>query len=276
LEYLLVVSDMDGTLLRDDKTISKRTIEAIRRYEAAGGRFTVATGRNVEAAGQHVRPLGQRTPWVLLNGCLGYDAITDSDLFCRPLSPSLVEAVWPSMIRHGVDFVVHGPRRGIAREINAVVAEHLGHDGITVDIRPDLSPANVGSVVKILTIGEPPVLDALEADLTAAGIPVMLVRSHPRYLEVLPAEGGKGQALVALADLLGIPRAKTLAVGDYLNDLDMLAAAGLSVAVANAHPELKRVADRWTASNMEDGVAMLLEALVEGRPVGIVPAAEAR
>lgn len=275
MEYLLVVSDMDGTLLRDDKSISPRTIEAIRRYEAAGGRFTVATGRNVEAAGQHVRQLGQRTPWLLLNGCLGYDAVTDTDLFTRGLSTPLVEAVWPHLVKHGLNIIVHGPRRGITREINETVAEHLRHDGITLDVRPDLSPANAGTVVKILTIADPAALDAAEADIKGAAVPVQLVRSHPIYMEVLAPEGGKGTALTTLAEHLGIPQARTLALGDFLNDLDMLAAAGLSVAMANAHPVVKQVAARCTASNEEDGVALVLEALVDGRPVGHEPMTEA-
>lgn len=266
-----MVSDMDGTLLRDDKTISERSRIAIQRFEAAGGRFTVATGRNVDAAGNHIRSLNLRTPWLLLNGCLGYEATTDTDLFCRGLSRPLVEAVWPILMEHGLDVVVHGPRRGITREINATVAEHLGHDGISVDVNPDICPANAGEVVKILTIGEPGALDDTERAVARAGIQVQLVRSHPRYLEVLPVEGGKGTGLISLAEHLGIPREQTIAIGDYLNDLEMVQAAGLGVAMANSHPGLIQVADRLTASNQEDGVALVLEALLEGRPVGVLP-----
>jgi Cof subfamily protein (haloacid dehalogenase superfamily) len=276
VEYLLVVSDMDGTLLRDDKSISPRTTLAIERYEAAGGRFTVATGRNVEAAGQHVRKLGLRTPMLLLNGCLGYDAATDSDLFCRGLSRPLVEAVWPALVQHPVEVVVHGPRRAMTREINDRVAEHLRLDGITADVRPDLAPVHTGEVVKILTIGDADVLDSLEATILGAGLPVQTVRSHPEYLELLAAEGGKANALITLAGHLQIPIERTLAVGDYLNDLEMLQAAGLSVAMGNAHPAIKQMAHRWTATNEEDGVALLLEALVAGRPVGNVPEARVK
>lgn len=271
-----MVSDMDGTLLRDDKSISPHTMAAIRRYEAAGGRFTVATGRNVEAAGQHTGKLGLRTPLLLLNGCLGYDAATNQDLFCRGLSRPLVEAVWPALVQHPVEVLVHGTRRAMTREVNDRVAEHLRLDGITVDVRPDLAPAHTGDVVKILTIGEADVLNSLEATILGAGLPIQLVRSHPQYLELLPPEGGKGTALVSLAEHLGIPRERTLAVGDYLNDLEMLRAAGLSVAMGNAHPTVKQMADRWTATNEEDGVALLLEALVDGRPVGTAPEASVR
>ncbi|HLN64915.1 MAG TPA: HAD hydrolase family protein, partial [Symbiobacteriaceae bacterium] len=98
--------------------------------------------------------------------------------------------------------------------------------------------------------------------------PVKLVRSHTSYLEVLPPAGGKEEALKALLRHLQVPVEQSLAVGDFLNDVAMLQTAGLGVAMANAHPGLKAVARAETLSNMEDGVAALLEALVEGRPVG--------
>lgn len=268
MQYTLVVSDMDGTLLRDDKSISARTVRAVQRFEAAGGRFTIATGRGVAAMARYIEQLQTRTPLLLLNGCLGYDPVTGEDIFRHELPRPAIEAVWPILLEHGLDIVVHGPRRGFIRGMNEIIAEHLMLDGITVDEVPAMSPANLSSVVKILTMGEPPVLDQAEAAIVAAGLPVQLVRSHTTYLEVLPPEGGKGRALTALLEHLDIPVAQSLAVGDFLNDLELVQTAGLGVAMANAHPGLKAVAGWETPSNMEDGVAAMLEALVEGRPVG--------
>jgi len=271
LQYTLVVSDMDGTLLRDDKTVSERTLRAIRRFEAAGGRFTVATGRGVQSATQHIRRLELTTPLLLLNGCLVYDPVTGEDILCRRLSPEALEAVWPVLLENRLEMVVHGPREAAVLRMNAVIEEHLRLDGIEVAVRPDLTPVNAGGVVKILTIGDPADLDRAEQAIQKASIPVQLVRSYPTYMEVLPPEGGKGSALTALLAHLKLPRSQCIAVGDYLNDLDLLEAAGLGVAMENAHPELKRAAARWTASNEEDGVAQLLEDLVAGRPVGMAP-----
>lgn len=268
MQYDLVISDMDGTLLRDDKTISRRNKEAIRRFEAAGGRFSFATGRGVEASQRYFRELELKTPLVLLNGSLLYDPVTDRDLVVRSLPPAVVSAVWPLLTEAGLHIIVHGTRRGVVREITPTIAEHLELDGITVDVCPDLAPDTAGTVMKILTIGAPEQLDRAEASIVAAGLPVKLVRSYQTYLEVLPPEGGKGTGVRALLDYLGIPRERSLAMGDFLNDLDLLAAAGLGVAMANAHPGLKAVAQRETVSNMEDGVAEVLDALVEGRPVG--------
>lgn len=259
---------MDGTLLRDDKSISDRTARAVQRFEQAGGRFTIATGRGVAAMERFMQHLKSRTPLLLLNGCIGYDPVTGDDIFRHELPRPVLEQIWPILVEHGLDIVVHGPRRGFIRGMNDVIAEHLMLDGITVDEVPAMSPATLTSVVKILTMGAEPVLDRAEAAIVAVGVPVKLVRSHTSYLEVLPLSGGKEEALKALLRHLQVPVEQSLAVGDYLNDVEMLQTAGLGVAMANAHPDLKAVARAQTLSNMDDGVAVLLEALVEGRPVG--------
>jgi len=259
---------MDGTLLRDDKTISPRTKAAIRRFEAAGGHFSFATGRGVEAAERFFRELELQTPLVLLNGSLLYDPVHDRDLMRHPLDPQAVAAVWPILEEGGLDIVVHTNRRGAVRTMTDRIAEHLVLDGITVDVRPDLGPHNAGTMMKILTIGDESQLDRAEAAIVDADLPVKLVRSHETYLEVLPPVGGKGAGVRALLEHLGIPRERAVAVGDFLNDLDLLAEAGLGVAMANAHPGLRAVAQRETLSNMEDGVAEVLDALLAGREVG--------
>lgn len=259
---------MDGTLLRDDKTISPRTVRAVQRFEEAGGRFTIATGRGVQAMARYNAQLQTRTPQLLLNGCLGFDPVTGADLFRHDLTREALEAVWPILSAHSLDLVVHEPRRCLIFGMNDIIAEHLRVDGITADLMPEMSPANLDTIVKILTIGEPTVLDRAEAAIREAGLPVQVVRSHTTYLEVLPPAGGKGRALTTLLAHLEIPVAESLAVGDFLNDLELVRTAGLGVAMANAHPGLKAVVGWETLSNMADGVAALLEALVEGRPVG--------
>ncbi len=256
---------MDGTLLRDDKTISERTVRAVQRFEAAGGRFTIATGRGVAAMQRYISQLQTRTPLILLNGCLGYDPVTGEDIFRHELPRPVLEAVWPILLEHKLDMVVHGSRRGLIFGMNDTIAEHLRLDGITAEEVPAMSPASLSGVVKVLTIAEQPVLDQAEAALVASGAPVQVVRSHTTYMEILPPEGGKGRGLTTLLEHLGIPVEQSLAVGDYLNDLEILQTAGLGVAMANAHPGVKAIAGWETLSNMEDGVAVLLESLVEGR-----------
>ena len=263
MQYDLVVADMDGTLLRDDKTLSERTLRAIRRYQDAGGHFTIATGRCYEGTGRYMKDLDLRSPYVLLNGCLVHDPTTGADILCRRLPVPVLEQIWPVLEEHGLNVVVYDPRKATTRAMNEMVAEHQRHDGIGLVVAPDLGPTTLGDMVKVLTIAAPSILDRVEAIVTSTKAQVRMVRSYPHYLEFLPESGGKGAALEALRVHLGIPRERTMAIGDGLNDLDLLQAAGCSVAMANAHPAVKAVADRLTTSNMEDGVAHVLEGLVE-------------
>lgn len=270
LQYRLVVSDMDGTLLRRDKTLSDRTIRAVQRFQAAGGHFTLATGRAPEAIERYIEALQLRTPLILVNGSLLYDPVSATDLLVRHLAPESAAAAWRLLEAHDLTVVAHDTRVGMIREVNEILRAHMRHDGILLPVRPDLSPATAGPLVKILSMGTEEQVERAEAAIREAGIPVRLVRSLSTYLEVLPPDGGKGAALDDLLSLLGLEREQSLALGDYLNDLDLLRAAGLGVAMANAHPDLKRVADCVTASNEEDGVALILEALVEGQPIEVM------
>jgi hydroxymethylpyrimidine pyrophosphatase-like HAD family hydrolase len=92
--------------------------------------------------------------------------------------------------------------------------------------------------------------------------------SRPDFLEITDRRATKGQALKALADLHRIPREQVAAVGDSLNDIDMLLYAGTGVAVANARPEVKAVADFVTASNLEDGVAVFIRRYIAEKGAG--------
>jgi Cof subfamily protein (haloacid dehalogenase superfamily) len=271
MAYRLFLSDMDGTLLRTDGTISERTRKAVERFTRAGGYFTLATGRSVESVAPFIRQLDIRVPVILLNGSLLWDPNTGTDLARLDLPPETVAQVWAPLLDHDVDFLVYGPRQAVSRTRTERVAQHLMKDGMACTFDPDLRPETAGPVLKILVIGGAAVLDELETALRATSAAVRLVRSEASYLEILPPGGGKGSLLPALLAYLSVTAAEALAVGDYLNDLDLLAAAGLGVAMANAHPQVLRQAQRWTGTNEEDGVAELLEAILAGQPVGRPP-----
>lgn len=269
MEYRLVLSDIDGTLLRSDGTISERTCRAVQRFTEAGGHFTLATGRSVAAVQPFIQALSIHVPVILLNGSLLWDPVTDRDLACQALPREMVAQLWAPLRTHAVDFLLYGPRLAYSRFCTEPVARHLQKDGMACQFDPALSPASLDPILKILTIGQEVELDVLEEALVPSG--ARLVRSEANYLEILPPGGGKGSLLAPLLAHLGLQPTDALAVGDYLNDADLLAAAGLGVAMANAHPALRRQAQRWTSANDADGVAELLEAILAGEPVGRPP-----
>ena len=91
------------------------------------------------------------------------------------------------------------------------------------------------------------------------------IRSERRLYEVLPKGTSKGALLLKLADLLGVDRKKTIAVGDYNNDISMIECAGVGIAVSNARKCVKAVADRITVSNEENAIAQIIYELDKGK-----------
>ncbi|MBR6603189.1 MAG: HAD-IIB family hydrolase, partial [Clostridia bacterium] len=90
------------------------------------------------------------------------------------------------------------------------------------------------------------------------------IRSEKTLFEILPKGSGKGNVLPKLSEHLGIDMRKTIAVGDYHNDISMLKAAGLGIAVSNAQPEVKKAADMVTVSNDEDAIAKIISDIDNG------------
>jgi hydroxymethylpyrimidine pyrophosphatase-like HAD family hydrolase len=106
-------------------------------------------------------------------------------------------------------------------------------------------------------------LDAVEAEVrSAAGHAVTILRSQPYYLDVTHTQANKGDGVIALADLIGVPLSATAAIGDMDNDLPMFAQAGLSIAMGQAPDAVKAAADHVTTSNEEDGVAHAIETYI--------------
>ncbi|MOA01844.1 putative phosphatase [compost metagenome] len=119
---------------------------------------------------------------------------------------------------------------------------------------------------KMLIIDDPDYLDELIPVLRELlGDEVHITKSKPHFLEIMHKEGTKGHALKFLADHFGCDMSQTIAIGDSWNDHEMLEAAGLGVAMGNAIPALKEIADYITASNNEDGVKQVIDKFVLGK-----------
>jgi len=151
---------------------------------------------------------------------------------------------------------------------NDKVQSYAALSGIPYTIAADPSRLPEGHHTKLIIIDEPEELDRLAPEVRElAGPDMHVTKSKATFLEVFHKEGTKGDALRFLAAHYGIPMEQTVAIGDAWNDLEMIQAAGLGVAMANAVPALKKVADYVTLSNNEDGVRHVLEKFVLGREI---------
>jgi HAD superfamily hydrolase (TIGR01484 family) len=260
----LVATDLDGTIVRSDGTISARTVAALSRVEQAGAQLVFVTGRPPRVLGDVAAAFGSRGVVLCSNGALIYDMHADRIIGEHLIAPpQLAEAA--RRLRKAI------PEIGLAVEsATALAADGLYEEGAWADqvsIRR-LPDAELFSRPAAKLLGRHPRLSA--DDLVALAFPavdgiVSVYHSNGTRLVEASAVGvSKASALADLAAGHGIPPAAAVAFGDMPNDLPMLAWAGTSYAVANAHQDVLAVADHVIASNDEDGVAQVIELLFPG------------
>ncbi|MEU2759240.1 HAD family hydrolase [Streptomyces sp. NPDC007094] len=260
--YTLVATDLDGTLLRPDGTVSARSRAALGRAAASGARHLIVTGRPVPGIRALLADLAYTGLVVCGQGTQLYDA--DAGRLLRSVT----------LDREAADTALGK----IEAEVGAVFAavDQDGVDGVTLIEagyrmpNPTLPAQRVGSrealwerpVIKVLVrhpeLGD----DALTAAARGAvGDLATVTMAGPGTVELAPRGVDKGTGLAAAAELLDIGAERTVAFGDMPNDLPMFAGSGLRVAMGNAHPELRAAADEVTLTHAGDGVAVVLERL---------------
>jgi hydroxymethylpyrimidine pyrophosphatase-like HAD family hydrolase len=255
----LVASDLDGTLLRSDDSVSQRTLEALARTVAAGIRFVLVSARSPGWLAPEAARLGLDGIGICCNGAVVYDYGAERVLIHRPLEPETARE-----LVHGLRLAAPGVVFGCERP-----------SGFTAEpaYRPLFRPPDsIPRADGLALVAEPvtklvlqhPELSQPELHAIAAGFggeTIEACYSGAGLVEIAAAGVTKGAALGDLCAELGIDSGETIAFGDMPNDVSMLEWAGRGVAVANAHPDVLAVADEVTASNDEDGVALVLERL---------------
>ncbi|MGW2346039.1 HAD family hydrolase [Streptomyces sp. NPDC001661] len=267
--YALIATDLDGTLLRGDDTVSDRTRESLAAAVAAGARHIVVTGRPAPRVKPILDELGGSGLAVCAQGAQLYDGVRDRLLWSLTLDRDLAEQAIGK----------------IEAEIGQLYAavDQDGVEGLTLIEPGYLMPHPTLPAVRVegrAALWERPISkvllrhpslsdDELAAVARAAVGPLATVTmSGPGTVELQPRGVTKATGLSLAAERLGAGAADTIAFGDMPNDVPMFAWAGRGVAVANAHPELKAVADEVTSSNEEDGVAVVVERLLTHQALG--------
>jgi Cof subfamily protein (haloacid dehalogenase superfamily) len=258
----LVATDLDGTLVRSDGTISARTRAALAAAEEVGIAVALVTGRPPRWMRPVAEATGHHGVAVCANGALLYDLHTERIVASTLLSPAELRAVVDRLraevpdlafaVEYGPDFG-HEPAYVHGWEIGDVDVRVAGTETLTD--RP---------AVKLLARHPTMSCDELlEVGTAVLGADVVVTASSTdALLEIAAAGVTKATGLASLAERAGVPAAGVVAFGDMPNDLPMLAWAGHSVGVANAHPSVLAAVDEVAPSNDDDGVAVVLERLV--------------
>ena len=254
----LVASDLDGTLVRSGRAVGGRTREAIARVEGAGALFVMVTGRPPRWMGLVAQDAGHRGLAVCANGALVYDLHTERVVqdfrIDGETALTLVSALRAQV--PGIAFAVEKGLDGFGRE-SAYIPRYDNGELLVAPVEELVGPG----VVKLLARVEGAASDDLlsRAREVVGALAECTHSSGDGLVEISAAGVSKASGLAVLADEWGVPADDVIAFGDMPNDLPMLAWAGRSVAMGNAHPEVLAAADEVTATNDEDGVARVLE-----------------
>ncbi|MFD6528524.1 HAD family hydrolase [Streptomyces sp. NPDC060184] len=263
--FKLVATDLDGTLLRDDHTVSVRTREALAAATEAGAAHIVVTGRAVPWTRQILDDLGYDGLAVCGQGAQVYHAGEHKLLTSLTLDRQLAGLALSKIEAEVGPLLLAASRDGLDGEV-LVGPGYRAHEGpLPVVHVEDVNEMWAAPLTKVYL--QHPELD--DDQLTAAaravvGSLVNIVMAGPGVVEILPLGLSKATGLSLAARRLGVKAADTIAFGDMPNDIPMFGWVRHGVAMANAHDELKAVAHEITASNVDDGIAVVLEELLAG------------
>ncbi len=257
---ILIATDLDGTLLPDNKIISEKDKAAIEYFMAEGGHFTYSSGRSIYGLRPVISQLMPNAPVIAYNGTVVFNPETEEILWESFLDDEAIEAV---------DFIEKTyPFSGIevctaddfyVSRSNPRVVEQMAFEQVEpINTHHSLAPRPWR---KVLFIQEADEIDAVSEALTASKFAERynLMKSAAYYFELLPKDCSKGLALLKVAELLGIAPEKTIGVGDNDNDLALVELAGVGIAVANASDPLKAIADYVTIDNNSSAIAQIIE-----------------
>ena len=256
----LLLADVDGTLVTKEKILTKRAISAVHALEEKGIRFAVTSGRPPKGMAMLFEPLRISTPVAGFNG--GLLVKTDMTVIeSRNLDRDAAEKTVESLRRHGLDVWVYAGEDWIVPDGEG---PHVAREKWTVKFDPKVSSdidAALDHAVKIVGVSDDhDRVRACEHDLRdELGNHASAARSQPYYLDVTHPHANKGDVVLTLSRLLGIPADEIATFGDQPNDMLMFARGGVSIAMGQAVDEVKEAATHVTADSENEGFAAGIE-----------------
>ncbi len=263
---ILLASDLDGTLLKKDKSISAENLCAIDYFMKEGGYFTVITGRMPYALSRILDIVNVNAPIGCGNGGFVYDVKNQCILWSVCLEKAVLEPVRYVKEKYSnIGIEINTNKEILVVSPNNSVLTHLKNENLPFK-QTDLDSFE-GDISKILFADTPDNLDILINDLSNGKFTekFQFIRSDINYYEILPQGIGKGKLLSKIAEFLNVSPEKTIAVGDNDNDISMFEEAGVGIAVANASAAAKASSDVVTVSNEESAISQIIKDIEHGK-----------
>jgi len=281
----LIASDMDGTLLNKDHEISEENLQALRLAQSRGVELAIATGRIYYNVDDYLKKAGLKAAVIGTNGATVHTKEGEK-IYEAPLEKEALIPLFAELVRHQIYFTVftengkYGHKQGIDW-LESDYERWKNHWSAKVqDITRFLTPNKLTkdmarlfhdyqeilelkeTIYKVVAFSFDP--EKLENARAALGDDERfhIVSSGKGNFEIMDCKATKGKGLETLAKHLQIPLQETVAIGDNYNDASMFQVAGISVAMGNAEPPVKAMADYVTATNEENGVALAIHRLL--------------
>ena len=273
MPYKIIASDLDGTLFNKQGQLSKENLQAIEEMQQMGVHFVPASGRSFEEMPENVRSCPYIRYYITSDGGTVYDKQT-GHTFELAMSRQVSNRVLDVLYRYPVNMMLHADT-GSYVDIDYHTEADYFRCNYSVNWKNFVFETNrpipnfkqfaySHEAVQQICVFFQNYEDLLTCkDIFEKDRELLVAQSNKNNLEIVSAKAGKGNALLYLADILGIDRRQTIAVGDSTNDFTMVQAAGLGLAMDNAVPELKHIADKIICNNEEHSARYILNHFIK-------------
>ncbi|MBE6894194.1 MAG: HAD family hydrolase [Ruminococcaceae bacterium] len=264
IKDILVLSDLDNTLLTAEHGIPAYNLQMIKKFQELGGNFTIATGRSIESIAHYLDKLELSAPAIVYNGGVIYDFKNKMYIIKETLPESAKKAL--QIIREnfpdvGTEIMCDNNRLYMIRE-NAYTFKHVEDESLSY-VNTDVSSIKNNWIRVLFADRNSRLLELQEFCKTLPFDDIEFIMTGTIYFEMVPKGISKGSGLRKLCDAMNIDIKDTVAIGDYYNDIEILQTAGLSVCVDNAPQDIKNICHAVVPKCTDGGVGHLLAQIIK-------------
>ncbi|MBO7747773.1 HAD family phosphatase [Paenibacillus sp. MWE-103] len=263
MTYKLIAIDIDDTLLTDDIVVTPGTKAALAAAIERGVFVTLATGRMFPSAKKIAKQIELNVPIITYQGSMVKTLLDEQVLYERYVPEDAARELYAFCKANGLHLQLYIDDILYVQEDNDKARAYSALSNIPFAVEPDFESLLAKPSAKMLMIDDPARLDEVAEQLAPLiGDRAHITKSKPHYLEVTNKEGTKGHAIAFMAEHIGCTLDEVIAIGDSWNDHEMIEAAGLGVAMGNALPKLKEIAQYVTKTNNEEGVKHVIDKFI--------------
>lgn len=259
--FKILISDFDGTLFRTDKTVSKENLDAINAFIARGGVFVVCTGRMTAGIHQVLKNLGYKGLFVSFNGA----ELVDTEkgvLYSNKIKNELLYEVTKFIEDRGLNVQAYPGDKLLISGYNENTELYMSMNEVEFIVNNPIHQyvkENGIESAKVLIFDDVQKVDGIFDELTTRFPELNVVRSNKKMIEITNKGVLKSECVKKLSEIYGVPVSEIIAMGDAGNDVSMIRAAGLGVAVDNASDDVKEACDVIVPSCDDDAVKYVIE-----------------